>query len=420
MNAELLSPAGDMEKLRFAVEYGANAVYLAGAAFGMRAGAGNFDENGLREAVRLCRSRGVKAYITVNTLPRQHELDALPGYLEFVADIKADAVIAADAGVIGLIKRHAPNVALHISTQAGVVNHLAAGEYYNIGAQRVVLARELTLDEIADIRAKAPRGLQIEAFVHGAMCVSWSGRCLLSAYMAGRDPNRGACAQPCRWKYRLEEEKRKGEYLPIVEDDTGTYVFNSKDMCMIEHLPKLESAGVSSFKIEGRAKTFYYAAVVTGAYRQAIEYFSANPGAGATLPQWITDEVYKVSHREYYTGFYFGDSYGVNTASSDYIREWDVCAIVESCDGKGSAVLTQKNKFSPGDRMELVTPGQAPVAFVAGEMRDAEGNEISCAPHPHMCVRMNVPREARAMSLLRRQTDQYSCRGGVPGCRIEE
>ena len=266
---EILAPAGDFEKMKYAVAYGADAVYLSGKMYGMRTASGNFDNDELKRAVDYCHARGVKCFVTVNVMPRSHEIDMLPQYLEMLGDIKADALIIADIGVLPLAKKYAPNVRIHISTQASVVNYSSAMVLHELGADRIVLARELSLREIAEIRRRTPKTLELETFVHGSMCVSYSGRCLLSNFMAGRDSNHGNCAQPCRWCYTLMEEKRPGEYFPILEDEHGSYILNSKDMCLIDHIPELVQAGIDSFKIEGRVKTAYYSAVITGAYRKA-------------------------------------------------------------------------------------------------------------------------------------------------------
>lgn len=398
MKPELLAPAGDMERLLMALHYGADAVYLAGTEFGMRAAAGNFNEENMRRAVRLCHEKGVSVHVACNTLPREDELKRLPAYLEFLDDIEADALIVADLGVIMLAKRYAPHIKLHISTQFGVVNSETCKAVFDMGASRAVLARELSLDEIREIRRNSPKELELEAFVHGAMCVSFSGRCLLSNYLANRDANRGECAQPCRWKYHLVEEKRPGEYFEITED-SGTFIMNSNDMCMIEHLPELIDAGIASFKIEGRMKSAYYAAAVTNAYRHALD------AALERIPLsqvWI-DEVEKISHRKYCTGFYFGEP-GQYYSKSDsiYFASADVCAIVESCDAEGNAVLTQRNKFCLGDPVELLTNDGEPIPFTVGEIRDKDGNLIDSAPHPMMELRMKLPRSCASLSLLRK------------------
>lgn len=395
---ELLSPAGDLERLQMALHFGADAVYLAGEMFGMRAGAGNFTPEGLRAAVKLAHTAGAAVHVTCNTLPRDDEMERLPAFLELLDDTGADAIIAADLGVITQARRYAPHVALHVSTQLGVVNSVTANALYEFGASRVVLARELHLDEIAAIRAKTPPDLELEAFVHGAMCVSFSGRCLLSNYMTGRDANRGRCAQPCRWKYGLVEAKRPGEVFEIVEDK-GTFLLNSRDMCMIEHIPELLQAGVSSLKIEGRMKSAYYVGAVTNAYRHAID---------AALEHRPLDDVWRrevlqVSHRPYSTGFYFGEP-GQYTSHSAYFSGAEVCAIVETVAADGRAVLTQRNKFSVGDTLELVTNDGVPIAFSAHDLRDAAGEPIESTPHPMMRFTMPLPKQAAPLSLVRRKT----------------
>ena len=400
---ELLSPAGDPERLQMAVRYGADAVYLAGKSYGMRAKCGNFSDEELREAVRFCHSRGVKVYVTANILARTGEIRQMPPFLELCQDAEVDAFILGDLGVFKAAERYAPKVERHISTQMGVVSADTARAWYDMGAARVVLARELSFSEIREIRESIPKELEIEAFVHGAMCVSFSGRCLLSNYLAGRDANHGACAQPCRWKYALMEEKRPGEYFPIEEDDGGAYIMNSRDLCMIDHIPELIEAGIDSFKIEGRAKSAYYAACVTNAYRHGIDAaLSGEP----LDPVWRA-EVDKISHRYYYTGFYFGQPQaGQFYDDARYIRDWDVAAYVVSCDEAGNAVLTQRGRFWKGDTLELLIPGQKPVAFTVMEMQNAEGESIDYCPHPEMEIRMTLPVPAPEYSILRRQADE--------------
>lgn len=399
---EVLAPAGDPEKLRFAVAYGADAVYLAGKAYGMRAASGNFTGDELAEAIRYCHARGVKVYVTVNTLPRDEELAALPAYLRSLDEMGADALILADLGVLALAKKYAPHCAIHISTQTSIVNAPAARMWHELGASRVVLARELTLEQSAFIRKNTSPELELEAFVHGAMCMAYSGRCMLSNYLAGRDANRGGCAQPCRWQYRVVEEYRPGEYMPIEEDERGTYIFNSKDMNLLPYVDKVAEAGICSLKIEGRVKTAYYAAVVTNAYRRAAELYAADPLHYAPS-QELLDEVMKVSHREYFTGFYFGDRDSQHTEDSIYIREWDVCAVVESCDGQGNSVLRHKNKFAREDELELLLPGQPAQSIRLEEMRDAEGQPLVLANVPHMTVLAKLPQYAPPMAILRRK-----------------
>ncbi len=393
---ELLSPAGDMERLKMSLAYGADAVYLAGTDFGMRAFAGNFTPEELKQAVALCHSHGAAVHVTCNTMPRNEEVARLPEWLEYLQALGVDAAIVADVGVLSLLKRYAPRVKAHISTQASISNYQSAAAWYDLGASRVILARELSLEEIAQLRAKAPRELEIEAFVHGAMCVSYSGRCLLSNYMTGRDANRGACAQPCRYKYALVEEKRPGEYFPIGEDEGGAFILNSRDMCMIDHIPELMAAGLDSLKIEGRAKSAYYAAIVTAAYRHAID--AAAEGVPPD-PVWRA-EVEKVSHRPYSTGFYFGQP-GQYTGDARYIREWQVVAVVTSCDSEGNALLSLRNKFSQGDALELVGPDVAAVPFTAGEMTDGDGLPLTQPRTPQMAFHMKLPRPVPPLSILR-------------------
>ncbi len=393
---ELLSPAGDMERLRMAVLYGADAVYLAGESFGMRSFAGNFTGEALPEAVRFAHAHGVRVHVTVNTMPRSEEVDQLPAWLELVNDAGVDALIAADLGTFTLAGRYAPRCERHVSTQVSVANYAAAQAWYDLGAKRVILARELSLEEIREIRARTPRDLELEAFVHGAMCVSYSGRCLLSNYMTGRDSNRGACAQPCRYQYYLMEEKRPGEYFPVFEDEKGTYIMNSRDMCMIDHVDDLISAGLSSLKIEGRAKSAYYAAIVTGAYRHVID----DVWAGRTPDPIWREEVEKVSHRHYATGFYYGPP-GQYLENARYIREWQVVALVEECDETGLATLTLRNKFCAGDELEAVGPDRKPFAFQAPVMADGEGQPLTEPKNPQMRFQMRLPCPVPPWSILR-------------------
>ena len=393
---ELLAPAGDMERLQMALAYGADAVYLAGTMFGMRSFAGNFTPEELKTAVELCHSKGVRVHVTCNTMPRNEEVARLPEWLEYLDSVGVDAIILADVGTLALAKRHAPHVQCHISTQASIVNYQSATAWHDLGASRVILARELSLDEIREIRLKTPKELEIEAFAHGAMCVSYSGRCLLSNYMTGRDSNRGACAQPCRYQYALMEEKRPGEYFPIEEDAQGTYILNSRDMCMIDHLDDLMDAGLSSLKIEGRAKSAYYAAIITGAYRHCLDAAAE----GRALPQAWRDEVEHVSHRPYSTGFYYGEP-GQYYNNSRYVREWQVVALVTDCDAEGNAMLSLRNKFRAGDTVELVGPDTAPFSMVVPPMVDAEGAPLEEPRTPQMVFRMKLPRSVPAYTLVR-------------------
>ena len=354
---ELLSPAGDLDKMRFGIAYGADAVYMAGTRFGMRAAATNFDDNALREGIAYAHAHGVKCYITVNIMPSNRDLPALPAYLELLQDAGADALIIADVGVLRMARRYAPKVPVHISTQTSILNHEAANYWADEGAERIVLARELSLEEIAEIRAKTPKELEIEAFVHGAMCISYSGRCLISQYMTGRDANHGACAQPCRWNYSLMEEKRPGQFFPVEEDGRGTYLYNSKDMCMIEHVPELIEA----------------------------------------------DEVNKVSHREYYTGFYFGNQEnGQHYGDSQYIREYEVVGMPVECDDSGKAVFALKNRFFDGEELELIQPGQAPYVFRAENVTDDEGTKRELFNVPQMRVHFAFPFKVSEWAILRK------------------
>lgn len=397
---ELLSPAGDMERLKMSVLYGADAVYLAGTDFGMRSFAGNFTPEELPKAVAFAHEHGVKVHVTVNTMPRNNEVAQLPQYLERLDDAKVDALILADLGAFTLAGKYAPHCQRHISTQQSIANYECAQSWFDLGAQRVVLARELNLEEIRTIRQKTDPQLEIETFGHGAMCVSYSGRCLLSNYMTGRDSNRGACAQPCRYQYALMEEKRPGEYFPVFEDEKGTYIMNSRDMCMIDHLDDLMNAGVDCIKVEGRAKSAYYAAIVTGAYRHCID----DVAAGKSIDPVWRDEVEHVSHRIYSTGFYYGQP-GQYTEHSRYIREWQICAIVESCDEKGLAKCSLRNKFTKGAQLEAVGPDLRPFPFTAETMTDSEGAALEEPRTPQMEFYMQLPKQVPAFSIIRRAVD---------------
>ncbi len=397
---ELLSPAGDMERLKMSVRYGADAVYLAGTAFGMRSFAGNFTPEELPLAVKFAHDHGVKCHVTVNTMPRNDEVDRLPQYLEQLDSAGVDALIVADLGAFTLAGKYAPHCQRHISTQQSIANYACAQSWFDLGASRVVLARELSLKEIAGIRQRVDPKLEIETFGHGAMCVSYSGRCLLSNYMTGRDSNRGACAQPCRYQYALMEEKRPGEYFPVYEDEKGTYILNSRDMCTIDHLKELMDAGIDCIKIEGRAKSAYYAAIITGAYRHVIDDISAGRPVD---PVW-RDEVDHVSHRVYSTGFYFGEP-GQYTENSRYIRQWQIVARVASCDEKGMAVCSLNNKFREGDSLEAVGPDLRPFSFRVEKLADMEGNSLVEPRNPQMLFSIQLPCQVPPMSMLRRSVD---------------
>ncbi len=401
---ELLAPSGDLTRLKAAVDYGADAVYLAGEEFGMRTAASNFGLEDLKTGIEYAHSHGVKVHITCNVIPHNAEIPRLPAFLEKVNSLGADAIIASDIGTMGLIKKHAPDCELHISVQSGICNYETARAFYDFGAKRVVLARELSLEEIAEIRAKTPRDLELEAFAHGAMCVSFSARCLLSSYMTGRDANRGDCAQPCRWSYSLMEEKRPGQLFDITETDKGTYILNANDMCMAEHLDKMIAAGVDSIKLEGRAKSHYYTAVVTNAYRGALDSFKEQDIANWKCPEWVTEELNKISHRTYSTGFFFGTPQNSQTyENAGYVRDYAVAAIVDGYED-GCIVATLKNKFLRGQEFDCLEPKSPPFIVKADELFDSNGTAIDTAPHPMMTVKIPFERPVKAGSLLRMKT----------------
>ncbi len=397
---EVLAPAGDYERLCAALDYGADAVYLGGKSFGMRAGPENFTYDSLKSAVELAHSKGVKVYLTCNTLPRNNEIPYFEEFMKEAVDCKVDAAIVADLGLLSLVKRFAPDMEIHMSTQTGIVNYVTANELYNMGVNRVVVARELSLEEIAEIRAKTPADLDIEAFVHGAMCVSFSGRCLLSQYLVSRDANRGECAQPCRWGYHLMEEKRTDEFYPIFEDEKGTYILNAKDLCMIDHLDKVVKAGVTSLKIEGRAKSSYYVSIVTNAYRMAVDILKKDPN-NYKPPEWIREEVFKVSHRKYCTGFFFGHPKDCQYyENSGYIREYDIVAVVDECKD-GMLYGTQRNKFSAGDEVEIISPKEMYDTCKAEKLYREDGEQIESANHAMMKFSMPCEKKYPKNSIIR-------------------
>ncbi len=404
---EILSPAGDFEKLRAAILYGADAVYLAGTFFGMRTASSNFDDAELLDAVRLAHANGVKVYVTCNTLMRNHDIARLPAYLEYLGECGVDGIIVSDLGCMRLAQKYAPKAEIHISTQASVLNTEAANAWYELGASRVCLAREASMKEICEIMEHKNKNLKVETFVHGAMCMAYSGRCMISDYLAGRSSNRGNCAQPCRWSYSLLEEKRPGEYYPVVEDERGTHIFNSKDMCMVEYIPELISAGIDSFKIEGRVKSAYYCAAITNAYRLAIDEYIKNPLSWDREGFWHT-EVNKVSHRVYCTGFYFGEERIQRTETSEYIRTWDVVASVVECDDEGNAVIEQKNKFETGVEYELMQPKAEPVKIKFDRMTKLDGEEITAAGQAKIRVRVKLPCKAPEGAFIRREGSRFN------------
>ena len=410
---ELLAPAGNLEKMKAAILYGADAVYLAGMAFGMRAAADNFTLEELREAVAYAHERGKRVYLTVNVMPHECEYSALRQYFTDLQSIPVDALIVADLGVIALAKELLPQVAIHVSTQANVVSAAACRAYQALGASRVVLARELTFAEILAIRKEVPKELELEAFIHGSMCISYSGRCLLSNFFTGRDANRGMCTQPCRWQYKIKErqfeiteEKRPESPISLIEENGETFFLSSRDTCMIEHIPALMEAGIDSFKIEGRMKSAYYTAVVTNTYRMAMDSFSA--GNYVCDPRWLR-ELESVSHRPYHTGFYF-DHPTENANTTDipgYLRENAYLATIEEYnETTGIARLRQKNKFLVGDAVELLTPGKTGTPFVAGTMFDENMQPIEAVPHPQMLFYMQMPFAVKAGDIIRAGASQ--------------
>ena len=399
---ELLAPAGNMEKLKMALLYGADAVYLGGKAFGLRAFGGNFTNEELQEAVDFAHKLGKKIYVTVNIFPHNSDIAKLPAYLTFLNEIKVDAILVADLGVFTMAKEYAPDVELHISTQANNTNWAAVNAWAELGASRVVLAREMSLEEIKEIREKC--SVELEMFVHGAMCISYSGRCLMSNYLTGRDANRGSCAQPCRWNYALVEEKRPGQYFPVLEDERGTYIFNSKDMCLLPYLPDVIASGVDSLKIEGRMKSVHYAASVVKAYREAIDSYFAAPEQFEVKKEWV-EELDKVSHRAYTTGFYYGrptekdQIYG----TSSYTQTSDFVGLVLDYDEKtGFATVEQRNNMKVGQEIEIFQPHLAGYRQILQEMYNNEGEAIQVAPHPQQIVKIRMEKPVEPYGILRR------------------
>ena len=407
---EILAPCGNFEKLKFAILYGADAVYLAGKSFGMRTASDNFTDEELKTAIAYAHERNVKVYITVNVMPRQYELDAFASYLSYLSEIKPDALIIADLGVMALAKKLAPHIDIHISTQANTVNSLSCRVFHELGAKRIVLSRELSLDEIRRIRQDIPEDLELEAFVHGAMCVSHSGRCLLSNYFVGRDANHGACAQPCRWEYNGEglsaeicEIKRPDIRLTALENDRGTFIFSSKDMCMIEHIPELVTSGIDSFKIEGRVKSAYYTAVTANAYKTELAKYLSSPKE-YSFDGTALRELESVSHREYCTGYYFDHplSNAQITQNGGYIKEKAFLATVEAFDKDTMrATLIQRNKAENGNEADIITPGGIAKSFVLEDMRDEHGDPIESAPHPQMRFSVKVPFAVNVGDIIR-------------------
>ena len=390
MKPEILAPAGNLEKLKAAINFGADAVYLGGSKLNLRAFADNFSNEDLKEGIEFAHVRGKKVYVTLNVFPHNDDLDGLEDYLKEVYEIGADAIIVSDPGIIMTAREVVPNLEIHLSTQANNVNYKSAIFWHKQGVKRIVLARELSLKEIKEIRAKLPDTCELEAFVHGSMCMSYSGRCLMSNYMTGRDANRGQCAQPCRYKYFLMEEKRDGEYFPVIEDDKGSYIMNSKDLCMIEHIPELMESGVMSFKIEGRMKSSYYVASVCKSYREALDAYVADGANYKFQKKWL-DNLLKPSHRQFYTGFYFGDPSNQIYESSSYIRNYDIVGVVRKYDKKSNiATIEQKNKTYLCDTVEVLRPIGDNILITLDDMRNSKGESIPSAPSAQMIFTVNV------------------------------
>ncbi len=401
---ELLAPGGSLEKLKTAIMYGADAVYIGGEAYSLRVAAENFSLDDMYEGVQFAHERGKKVYLTANIIPHNADIDRMSKYIEEIRPLGFDAVLVADPGAFDVVHTVAPELPIHVSTQANNTNYRSACVWYKMGAKRVVVARELSLAEIAEIRARIPADMEIEAFVHGAMCISYSGRCLLSNYMTHRDSNMGACSHPCRWNYKLVEETRPNEYMDVFENERGSFIFNSKDLCMIEYIPELVKAGISSLKIEGRVKTAYYTATVIGAYRREIDRFFADPDGYKFNPSEL-DELCKVSHRPYTTGFYFAkpDSDAQVYTSSSYIRDYDLIAIVEDYDPEtGIATISERNRFFKGDTVEIMRPQKSYLTQVIDFMQDENGTDIDVAPHAKMIVKIKTTEPVAAGDMIRR------------------
>ncbi len=402
---ELLAPAGNLEKLKMAVMYGADSVYIGGREFGLRAFAENFSVGDMIAGIEFAHGFNKKVYLTLNIIPHNEDIERLPSYIKKIGNIGLDGIIVSDPGIFALVREIVPRMEIHMSTQANNTNWKSAEFWYKQGAGRIILARELSIDEISKIRQKAPEALKLEAFVHGSMCISYSGRCLLSSYMTGRDSNLGMCAHPCRWNYYLAEEKRPGEYYPVYEDERGTYIMNSKDLCMIQYLPEILKAGITSLKIEGRNKSVYYVATIVKAYREALDAYFDDPGNYKFDEYWL-DEVKKVSHRDFTTGFFLGRTDGSHQVyeTSSYIREYDFIGIVKEYNEKNKlALIEQRNRFSAGDIIEVMPPKGRFFSQTVENMTDEKGYAIDAAPHPQMKVYIKIEQPVQAGTILRKQ-----------------
>lgn len=400
---ELLAPAGNLEKLKMAIIYGADAVYMGGEAFGLRANADNFNKEQMIEGIKFAHDRGKKVYVAANIIPHNSDLEDFPKYVNELNQIGIDAIIVSDPGILSIVKEIAPNMEVHLSTQANNTNYKSAAFWHNFGVKRVILARELSFDEIKEIREKSPQSLELEAFVHGAMCISYSGRCLLSNYMTNRDANRGKCAHPCRWKYHLMEEKRPGEYMPVFENERGTFIYNSKDLCLIEHIPELIDSGLESFKIEGRIKSSYYVATVVKAYRQEIDKYYNDPKNYKFNPE-VLEEIKKASHRDYTTGFFYEKPSGEEQLYDNisYMRTYDFVGIVLDYDKESNiATIEQRNRMFINDEIEIMTPTsifKQKINFII----DENGQSIEVAPHAQMIIKIPMDNEVVAYSIIRK------------------
>ncbi|MCI8609124.1 MAG: U32 family peptidase [Firmicutes bacterium] len=402
---ELLAPAGDLEKLKIAVIYGADAVYFGGETFSLRAGAGNMTLKEMAEGIAFAHDHGVKCYLTINIFAHNEDIEPLDDYLHQVKTLGLDGFIVSDPGIVDMVKEIIPDGEIHLSTQANMTNYRTANFWYKMGIKRIVLARELTFDEIKRLRREIPEDMELETFVHGAMCISYSGRCLLSNFMIERDANRGMCAHPCRWKYALVEEQRPGEYYPVEEDGRGTYIMNSRDLCMIEHIPDLAAAGITSAKIEGRMKSIFYVATLVSAYRKAIDAYYENPENYKFQEAWM-EELKKASHREFTTGFYYQQPTNLdqNYQTSAYTREYSFTGLVKEYDSStGIAVVEQRNKMVVGDEIEVMGPGVPYFTQILEEMHDEEGNPIEAAPHPQQILKIKMKQPVKPYYMLRKK-----------------
>lgn len=401
---ELLAPAGDLERLKIAFIYGADAVYIGGEIFGMRSAAKNFNKEDMAEGVRFAHERGKQVFVTVNIIPRNEEFEQLESYLKELDEIGVDAVIVSDPGVFSVVRRVLPNMEIHISTQASTTNAGAATFWYNQGAKRVVMARELSFEEIKEIRENSPEDMDIEAFIHGAMCMSYSGKCVISNYTTGRDANRGACAQSCRWKYTLVEEQENGEYEKVLDDVDAEFFFNTKDMCMIQYTPQIIESGINSFKIEGRMKTAYYVATTVRAYRMAIDEYVKDPENWKFNPMWL-EELKKGSHRNFSEGFYLGktDTKDQNYESASYVRNYDFIGVVRGHDNEsGLVIVEQRNRMFVGDKIEIIGPYKETMYSTILEMYNEDGDPIESAPHAKQIVKMKLDIPVEEHYMLRK------------------